>query len=167
MANGKLLVAEKEGVHVLKFVGDVRVTLGPTIDAFLTSLLKTEDFRSVIIDLTETEGIDSTSLGFLAKISIGAKNFFGIVPTIISTNDDITRILLSMGFDQVFLIIKEPMDAAVSMGEVPVKNLPEGDLRKIVLEAHQVLSQLNEDNQNTFRDLVVALQHEQDASTIH
>ena len=167
MANGKLLVAEKDGVHVLKFVGDVRVTLGPTIDTFLSTLLKTTDFRSVIIDLTETQGIDSTSLGFLAKISIGAKQSFGIVPTIISTNDDITRILLSMGFDQVFLIIKEPIETTVTMGEVPVKNISEDDLRKKVLEAHEVLMQLNEDNRNTFRDLVVALQHEQEHSTIH
>jgi anti-anti-sigma factor len=167
MANGKLLVAEKDGVHVLKFVGDVRVTLGPTIDAFLTSLLSTEDFRSVIIDLTETEGIDSTSLGFLAKISIGAKKSFGIIPTIISTNDDITRILLSMGFDQVFLIFKEPMTSSVTLGEVPVENLPEGDLRKKVLEAHQVLMQLNESNRDTFKDLVIALQKEQDQATIH
>ncbi|MDK1024268.1 MAG: STAS domain-containing protein [Gammaproteobacteria bacterium] len=167
MANGKLLVAEKDGVHVLKFVGDVRVTLGPTIDAFLTSLLETEDFKSVIIDLTETKGIDSTSLGFLAKISIGAQDSFGIVPTIVSTNDDITRILLSMGFDQVFLIIREPLESTVKMGEVPFKNMPEEDLRKKVLEAHQVLMQLNEDNQNTFRDLVVALQREQESSTVH
>ena len=167
MANGKLLVAEKDGVHVLKFVGDVRVTLGPTIDAFLTSLLETVDFKSVIIDLTETEGIDSTSLGFIAKISIGAKNSFGIVPTIVSTNEDITRILMSMGFDQVFLIIKEPMESSVHLGEVPVKNMAEEDLRKKVVEAHQVLMQLNEENQNTFRDLVVALQREQDSSIVH
>jgi anti-anti-sigma factor len=167
MANGKLLVAETDGVHVLKFVGDVRVTLGPTIDAFLTSLLETVDFKSVIIDLTETEGIDSTSLGFIAKISIGAKNSFGIIPTIVSTNEDITRILLSMGFDQVFLIIKEPMESSVQMGEVPVENMAEEDLRKKVVEAHEVLMRLNEENQNTFRDLVVALQREQDSSTIH
>jgi anti-anti-sigma factor len=167
MANGKLLVAETDGVHVLKFVGDVRVTLGPTIDAFLTSLLETVDFKSVIIDLTETEGIDSTSLGFIAKISIGAKNSFGIIPTIVSTNEDITRILLSMGFDQVFLIIKEPMESSVQMGEVPVKNMAEEDLRKKVVEAHEVLMRLNEENQNTFKDLVVALQREQDSSTIH
>jgi anti-anti-sigma factor len=167
MANGKLLVAEQDGVHVLKFVGDVRVTLGPTIDAFLTALMKTEDFRSVIIDLTETKGIDSTSLGFLAKISIGAKDIFGIVPTIVSTNDDITRILLSMGFDQVFLIIKEPMESSIEMGEVPVKDVAEEDLREKVLEAHQVLMQLNEDNQNTFRDLVVALQREQENPIVH
>lgn len=167
MANGKLLVAEKDGVHVLKFVGDVRVTLGPTIDTFLSTLLKTEDFKSVIIDLTETKGIDSTSLGFLAKISISARDSFGIVPTIISTNEDITRILLSMGFDQVFLIIKEPIQSSVKMGEVPVKDLSEDDLRKKVLEAHEVLMQLNDDNRDMFRDLVVALQHEQEVSTIH
>jgi anti-anti-sigma regulatory factor len=167
MVNGKLLVAEKDGVHVLKFVGDVRVTLGPTIDTFLTTLLKTEDFRSVIIDLSETKGIDSTSLGFLAKISIGAKDSFGIIPTIISTNDDITRVLLSMGFDQVFLIIKEPIESSVTMGEVPVKDMSEEDLRKKVLEAHEVLMQLNDENRDMFRDLVVALQHEQEASTIH
>jgi len=167
MANGKLLVAEKDGVHVLKFVGDVRVTLGPTIDTFLTTLLKTEDFRSVIIDLSETKGIDSTSLGFLAKISIGAKDSFGIIPTIISTNDDITRVLLSMGFDQVFLIIKEPIESSVVMGEVPVKDMSEEDLRKKVLEAHEVLMQLNDENRDMFRDLVVALQEEQEVSTIH
>ncbi len=167
MANGKLLVAEQDGVHVLKFVGDVRVTLGPTIDAFLTALLKTEDFKSVIIDLTETIGIDSTSLGFLAKISIGTKDSFDIVPTIVSTNEDITRLLLSMGFDQVFLIIREPLESTVKLGEIPVKNMSEEDFRKKVLEAHQVLMQLNEDNQNTFRDLVVALEKEQDSATVH
>ena len=168
MANGKLLVAEKDGVHVLKFVGDVRVTLGPTIDAFLTTILKTEDFRSVIIDLTETKGIDSTSLGFLAKISISAKESFGIVPTIISTNDDITRILLSMGFDQVFLILKEPLESSVSLGEVASSDISEQELRNMVLEAHKVLMQLNDENRDTFRDLVVALQQEQDQQvTIH
>jgi anti-anti-sigma factor len=153
MANGKLLVAVQDGVHVLKFVGDVRVTLGPTIDAFLTSILQTDDFRSVIIDLTETRGIDSTSLGFLAKISISARARFGIVPTIISTNDDITRILLSMGFDQVFLILKAPIESGVSLDELAARDISEQELHRIVLEAHKVLMQLNEDNRHAFTDL--------------
>jgi hypothetical protein len=37
---GKILFAEKEGVFVLKFVGDVRVTLGPTISTFLDNIGK-------------------------------------------------------------------------------------------------------------------------------
>jgi hypothetical protein len=72
-----------------------------------------------------------------------------------------------MGFDQVFLIINEPIESSVTMGEVPGKDMSEEDLRKKVLEAHEVLMQLNDENRDMFRDLVVALQHEQEASTIH
>ncbi len=107
MTSAKVLVAEQDGVHVLKFVGDVRFTVGHAIDTFFNALIKGDDFRSVIIDLTETVGIDSTSLGLLAKISIQTKKIYDIVPTIISTNDDITRILLSMGFDASLVIFCE------------------------------------------------------------
>lgn len=160
MTSGKVLFAEQEGVHILKFVGDVRVTVGHAIDSFLNAMLRGDDFKSVIIDLTETIGIDSTSLGLLAKISIRTKKICNVVPTIISTNDDITRILLSMGFDQVFFIIDESMDATIELGELPIQNPPEHIVREKVLEAHQVLMDLNEKNQLVFKDLVVALENE-------
>ena len=161
----KLLFAEKDGVHVLKFIGDVRVTLGPTINTFLATMLNRDQFKTVIIDLTETVGIDSTSLGMLAKISIQTQEQFCIVPTIISTNDDITRILLSMGFDQVFMILKEPLDESVPLGELPCQSASDKPLRSQVLEAHRVLMELNESNRETFQDLVLALQHEQDIAS--
>jgi|TARA_Y100000310_G_scaffold344331_1_gene456484 anti-anti-sigma factor len=165
MTSVKVLAAEQDGVHVLKFVGDVRVTVGHAIDSFLEMVLKGEDFRSVIIDLTETVGIDSTSLGLLAKISIQTKKIHDIVPTIISTNDDITRILMSMGFDQVFLIINEPMTSRVELGELLIHNPPEHVVREKVLEAHQVLMELNKKNQLVFKDLVVALENERGLAT--
>jgi len=160
MTSGKVLVAVREGVHVLKFVGDVRVTVGYAIDSFLSTILEGDDFKSVIIDLTETVGIDSTSLGLLAKISIQTKKIHDIVPTILSTNDDITRILMSMGFDQVFLIVKESIDSSIELGEFPIQNPPEHVVREKVLEAHQVLMELNEKNQLVFKDLVIALENE-------
>ena len=130
-------------------------------------LIHEPDLEAVFIDLTDTIAVDSTTLGFLAKISIQTKKKFNWIPTIITVNDDITRLLMSMGFDQVFLINKEPIESSVTMGEVPVKDMSEEDLRKKVLEAHEVLMQLNDENRDMFRDLVVALQHEQEASTIH
>ena len=165
MTSAKVLVAEQDGVHVLKFVGDVRFTVGHAIDTFFNALIKGDDFRSVIIDLTETVGIDSTSLGLLAKISIQTKKIYDIVPTIISTNDDITRILLSMGFDQVFLIVKEPMDSSMELGELLIHNAPEHVVREKVLEAHKVLMELNKKNKLVFKDLVAALEHERGLAT--
>lgn len=159
---GRILFAEQDGVNVLKFTGDVRVTLGPTISAFLNSLKESEEDKSVIIDLTETEGIDSTSLGMLAKISMQTQESFNTIPTIVSTNEDITRILMSMGFDKVFVIIKEPLVTDCPMGELPPKVVNEDALCEEVLEAHKVLMDLNESNRAAFQDLVVALEEERE-----
>lgn len=159
---GRILFAEQDGVVVLKFVGDVRVTLGPTIGTFLNSLKESEEYKSVLIDLSETDGIDSTSLGMLAKISLQTQDSFNTVPTIVSTNEDITRILISMGFDQVFVIIKEPLATDAPLGELPTKIVNEDALCEQVLDAHKVLMSLNEGNREAFQDLVVALEQEKE-----
>jgi anti-anti-sigma factor len=109
MTQGRILVGDHDGIYVLKFTGDVRVTLCATMDAFLRALLSRDDFRSVLIDLSETEGIDSTSLGLLAKLSLETQRRFELVPTLVSTNPDITRILRTMGFDDIFHIIESPL----------------------------------------------------------
>lgn len=160
MRSAKILAADNNGVHVLKFVGDVRVTISNAIDRYIDKLLQSETFRSVVIDLTETVGIDSTSLGLLAKIAIRTQEKFGIVPSIISTNPNVTRILESMGFDEVFVIVAEPVQSLSQLAELPIDDLSECDMRKKVLEAHRILMNLCDSNQLKFRDLVHALESE-------
>lgn len=70
MAAGRVLVAMHQEAWVVKMVGDVRMTLCNTIDYCLQKMFDDSKFQTVIVDLTETEGIDSTSLGLLAKLSI-------------------------------------------------------------------------------------------------
>ncbi|MBU2712458.1 STAS domain-containing protein [Zooshikella harenae] len=158
MTAGKIQFAENEGTYVLKFVGDVRLTLCSTLDTFLDKMFAQPDFKSVIVDLTETEGIDSTSLGLLAKLSIQAKKRLGLVPTVVSTNEDITRILLSMGFDQVFILVREQAHPSQSLQEVPVEECSEESAKQKVLDAHKVLMSLNEKNRQAFKDLVKSLE---------
>ena len=157
---GKILFAERDGVQVLKFVGDVRVTLGPTISTFLSKLSRCKTFKSIIIDLTQTDAIDSTSLGLLAKISLTTQETFSVIPTIISPNEDITRILESMGFDKEFVIVKELITECGQEGRLQCRISSEFNRRKQVCEAHEVLMSLNERNQGEFRDLVEALENE-------
>jgi anti-anti-sigma factor len=158
MSPGRILVGDHDGVYVLKFTGDVRVTLCATVDAFLRDLLRSDDFASVLVDLTDAEGIDSTSLGLLARLSIETKRRIGAVPTIVSTNPDITRVLLTMGFDDVFRIVEEPLEDVGQLGELAVLEADEDDLRRRVLDAHRTLMDLNETNRESFRDLVTALE---------
>jgi len=158
MQSGKILFAEQAGNYVLKFVGDVRLTLCSTLDHFLETMLDNQGFKAVIIDLTETVGIDSTSLGLIAKISVKMKQRHQLRPTIVSTNDDISRILLSMGFDKVFFLIQEVAAPAVPLAELSPLQESEQLLRQRVLDAHRVLMELNDTNRDSFRDLVRSLE---------
>ncbi len=155
---GRILVAQHDGVYLMKFVGDVRVTLCTAVDHFLEAMLDDPHFRSVVIDLTRTDGIDSTSLGVLAKLSIRTKERFGLVPTLVSTKPDITRVLRSMGFEDVFHIVEQPLSSTEQFGELAACDCSEEDLRQRVLEAHRVLMSLSDANRERFQDLVETLE---------
>ncbi len=160
MEPGRILVGDHNGIYVLKFTGDVRVTLCATVDSFLRVLLNRDDFRAVIVDLSETEGIDSTSLGLLARLSLETNRRFGFIPTLVSTQPDITRVLRTMGFDDVFHIVEEPLEEVGQLGELPPLETDEDDVRERVLDAHRVLMSLNDRNRENFQDLVTALEAE-------
>ena len=155
------MVASHDGVYVLVFEGDVRLTLCTTVDEYLEKMFEDKNFRSVVVDLSKTANIDSTSLGLLAKLSIQTERRFSFRPTLISTRRDITRILLSMGFDEVFDLVEEPLEPHEQLAELPAIAASEEDVRKRVLEAHRTLMSMNETNRDTFHDLVAALEAEE------
>ena len=157
---GSILFAEIDNVQVLKFVGDVRVTLGPTISKYLDDIGQNSTLKSIVIDLTETTSIDSTSLGLLAKISLRSQDVLKILPTIISTNDDVTRILTSMGFERVFLIVGDIDVCCDQLDQLPEAVVSESELREQVLEAHRILMKLSKSNEMKFKELVAALEKE-------
>lgn len=157
---GRILVGSHDGVYLLLFEGDVRLTLCSAVDGYIDKMFRDPGFKSVVIDLSATEGIDSTSLGILAKLSIQAEKLHGFKPTLISTRRDITRILLSMGFDDVFSIIEVPLEHEHQLGELTQVETSEEDMRLKVLEAHRTLMDLNEANRAAFHDLVETLQSE-------
>lgn len=160
---GKILYTEHDGVHFLKFVGDVRLTLGPTISAFLGHLRGCDNFRAMIVDLSETEAIDSTALGLLAKVAICASETFDVCPVVVCPGDNISRLLKSMAMDRVCRLvagIEQPGDDDSVPAELPREKASEEELLDEVLQAHRVLMTLGEENRDRFRDLVERLEQE-------
>lgn len=158
MVSGKVQVAFCKGVHVIRLLGDVRLNLCSALEHYLDDILKHPDFEQVVVDLSQTDGIDSTTLGQIAKLSILCRDRFGITPTISSPNPGITRILLSMGFDQVFHIIQEPFADAAEFREWAADAVDEDKAREQVISAHRVLMSLNDKNKDAFRELVDSLE---------
>ncbi|HQM45359.1 MAG TPA: STAS domain-containing protein, partial [Smithellaceae bacterium] len=77
METGSVYYARHENTYVIKLIGEVRYQLGCAFDDFLKRLFAKDDFRDIVIDLTETRMIDSTCLGLLAKIANYARAHFG------------------------------------------------------------------------------------------
>ncbi|HRL95289.1 MAG: STAS domain-containing protein [Pseudomonas sp.] len=160
MSTGKIQFAEQSGTFILKFVGEVRLTLCSALDATIEKIFTSLNFSAIVIDLTETRSIDSTTLGLLAKLSILSRQKIGLLPTVVTTHDDITRLLQSMGFDQVFNIVESPLPCSECLADLPSQDQSEDVVKAKVLEAHQILMSLNESNREAFHDLVSALERQ-------
>ena len=158
---GKVLAAAYDGLYELKFVGDVRLALSVALDDYTQGMFADPQFKSVLVDLSEADGIDSTSLGMLAKLSMQASERFSYLPTLVSTRPDITRILSTMGFDDLFNILESPLERTSQLAELPRLPLArEDELRGQVIDAHRALMSMNARNRETFKDLVADLEAE-------
>lgn len=160
MPSGHILFAIHHGTYVLKFTGEVRASMCATLDNFLERMFSDAEISAILIDLTETEYIDSTALGLIAKTAVFLQMHNQRKPIILSTNQDITRILESMGFDQVFIILACECHEKC-LDELPEVEPSEQEMMEKVISAHRVLMGLSEQNQATFKNLVEALELEQ------
>jgi len=158
MNPGKIQFAESGGTYVLKLIGEVRLTLCSNLENFLQIILEEPEFRSVIVDLSEAQTIDSTSLGLLAKLSIMARRQVNRRPVLISPRPDITRILMSMGFERIFVIVEDAGNLGSEFHEIQCEQAGEEATHTQVLDAHRVLMSLNENNARAFSDLVKQLE---------
>ncbi len=157
--DGKILAASHDGAYVIRMVGDVRLTLCTTIDDYFQRMFEDPEFASVWVDLCDAEGIDSTSLGLLAKLALQVQDRFGFAPAIYSCDPGINRLLKSMGFQRLFELHEEACSNPEDVKEIPTAEGSEQAIKEKVIEAHRVLMNLSDANRARFKDLMSALEH--------
>jgi len=158
MPDGKILAANKDGAYVIRMTGDVRLTLCTTIDDYFQKMYTDPQFVSVWVDLCEAEGIDSTTLGLLAKLALEVKEKFNFTPAIYSCNSGINRLLKSMGFQRLFILHEDVCGSSDFTDEIPSLPGNEQAVKEKVVEAHRVLMDLSDENRARFKDLMAVLE---------
>jgi anti-anti-sigma factor len=159
MQEGRILAAHHDGAYVLRLEGDVRLTLCTTIDEYFQKMFEDPEFVSVWVDLCDTEGIDSTTLGMLAKLALTVEEKFDFQPVIYCCEPGINRLLKSMGFQRLFVLREELCENPEDVDEIHGIPGSEEAVREKVIEAHRVLMGLSEENRARFKDLMNALEH--------
>ena len=158
MNSGNILHASHDDIHVLRFIGDIRYTLSPSLDRFLEDIFATSKPAGFVIDLTETESIDSTNLGLLARLAKKMQTLDTRRITIVSNRTDINSVLNSMALDEVFDIVEDVSLETGATREVPQQDIDKETLTRTLIDTHRALMELNEHNRKTFQEVVTTLE---------
>ena len=158
MSAGKIFVSDEQGNYLIKFVGDVRVTLCGSLNHYMETIFGSRDVKKVVVDMLEAEGLDSTTLGLLAKLGLHCRKQYGIDVQVFCQNPSILRTLDCMGFDELFDIFQDVPEISAKLQSITSVNSEVDEIRKQVLEAHKLLVQLNPKNSSEFIDLIRALE---------
>ena len=191
MREGRVFYADHDHVHVLRYVGDVRHPIAHSVSGFVDKLLEDFDDDDLVFDLSDADAIDSTNLGEIARIADRLSARSGKRAAIVSTRPEISQLLFSMAFDEVFDICTGAAKPPATPGSPtppgvpkrlqrgtegapgakegePIPNLPvsrDASLR-VVLTAHRRLMQMSESNRTQFREVVEMMERELVSSKI-
>jgi anti-anti-sigma factor len=158
MGDGKVLHACHGDVHVLRYIGDIRYTLSPSISSFLEGIFTGPKPAGFVIDLTQTDSIDSTNLGLLARIARRMQMLGAPQVTLVSNRADINSLLTSMALDEVFDIVADTGLVTGAAQELPREDADRETLARTLIDAHRALMELSEHNREMFRDVVASLE---------
>lgn len=157
--------AQMNQVMVLRFVGFIRYPLSPALEQLLNRILtdSSPTIQAIVIDLCQTQLIDSTNLGLLARIANWSITHLQVKPVLYSTNPDVTSTLLGVSFDLVFTILNQqptdqitpPPNTVLTPTDMPA------DLGPMILRAHETLMALSDNNYQQFAEVVRVLQAQQ------
>ncbi len=156
MPLGSILYAERDGIRFIRFIGSVTYTISSGFDHLIDEIAQETETRDVVFDLNPATHIDSTNLGLMAKVARFMLKRFNRRAIILCDNPDIETILLSMGFEQAFEIVKVLSCDTPEFSDVPAVEQACDDQRRMLVEAHRTLMEMNEKNRETFRTVVEA-----------
>lgn len=141
-------------VRILKLVGTLRFKSAPYLEKALSYLKEYSQEIPVIIDLTETEYMDSTVMGTMAKLFLHEQlksETSARYATIVFKDEDVKKIFSTMGLNSFFNFQKT--DPRIN---IPAQNFMKCEalledrqsLKESISSAHQTLSKFNAHNED-------------------
>jgi anti-anti-sigma factor len=159
MQSGEVMTGLQGKHFYLQFVGDVRLPWCVTLENHCQNIIATNDIEQVSVDLNSAQNLDSTTLGVLAKVALLVKKGLGTTADLYCLDENIQRLVRSMGFTSIFNIKKEPIKAVPDLLPISFVESEEDDVREAVIDAHRALIDVDEVNRAKFQGLVETLQN--------
>ena len=141
-----------ESKHTLKLVGELRANDSNPL-ANMVSVFETNDnLGDLQIDLMATEFLDSTMLGVVGELGFLFMQNGNTKPIIYCQENDIEKMIDTMGLAQLFDIKHSPCPQAEL--DVLAQTKDASNLKEIIIRAHEMLIKIDPSNEGEFSDLL-------------
>ncbi|MCL2706466.1 MAG: STAS domain-containing protein, partial [Spirochaetaceae bacterium] len=139
--DGKYYFVMDDKKAFFKMTGTLKYTSAIKFDTFLDNILDNKcAFEEVLIDLSEAVFLDSTNLGFLARISEFMNEKYEKKVTIYSPKEEVNKVLESVGFDEVFVLVKNIDKQEKDLKEISLDDKESShSCSEMMLDSHKAL----------------------------
>jgi anti-anti-sigma regulatory factor len=161
----RVFFADYDGVYIFKLLGSFNFSLCPAVEGFMRTLLTENGMRPVVVDMTETTGVDSTGMGLLAQIALHSKRMLQAKPTLLVSGNDILKILKGMDFDSVFNILHGDGIVGAVFQEIQPIAADEKEMAGHILAAHRTLMSMGTENKAKFEQAIKVFEKKQAATS--
>ncbi len=153
MQSGELFISSRNGVYMIRVTGRATFECAPVIRN-LAKTLERESFKEIRIDLKECQWMDSTFMGVLAMLGLQAKKINAGI-TVCNAGEQNTELLCGLGLRKLFKFVTEDT-ASADDSACKVENSVQDDIAsaRTVLDAHETLMNVDEDNVRKFGGVV-------------
>jgi len=160
----QLQAAEQNGLVVIRVSGRGTFRLAQDLRNYLRSVTRRNPTR-IVFDLGQCESLDSTFMGVLAMIALDWSGKTRIA--ILNAGEHVRKLLEDIGLAEMFEFVSGKDAAGLDWAELHRitseggrSQQDEQDMARTVLEAHETLMKISEDNVPKFRSVVDLLREE-------
>jgi len=148
----------------IRVTGRGSFKISATLKKFIAEITSKRTVSTVVLDLAECIGMDSTFMGVLAGLS-GRLKQNGQTLELINLSDKNTHLLATLGVDQV--VAHYSHSHGHELPDQPAQSIPtvsatKKDLAETALKAHETLVELNEENRPRFKRVIEYLKADVD-----
>ncbi len=151
MSQATLAVAVANNQARIKVNGRATFQCTENLKDFCNSMLEKKDI-SISLEMENCTGMDSTFMGMMAKISLQARKQNSVI-TINNINEDNKKNIFSLGLKNMFNFASSD-EQSNDWEDIESQNDNQVTQRQNIIDAHQTLIDVNEDNRKEFQDIV-------------
>lgn len=158
MVEGQLNVAQQGSLALMQVVGRGTLKLADGFSKWIDSLVAQEGLSGVMLDLASCTGLDSTFMGLMVSLARKSQKRFALL--VVNASEAHRRLLDDIGVTRVWKYVEQPVPelAWTSLAEAAAGSTALSEaMRKLIIDAHEQLMALKEENVPRFRDVVEML----------